>query len=275
MVERALAGGGDAGRGGHRRGGHRPALGAPAGPGDRSAPRSRGRAASSSPRSSGTTAAGAPRVISHLAQAGVAVTAPPARGQPARRHAHPLQPAARGRRSSRPRSASSTAARAPASTDDHGPGGDADARPAAHRLDRDALHHRAHRDASPSGRRSRGASPAAPTPWSTGPRSSRGCTPRTASSAEVYNGDTDAEQAHRRRHHPRRAGAPRCSAAARPTPRAPGWPWSRRTNDILRDRGLALQAIACLDTAIWDVFARGARAAAPPRLGLRHGLAAR
>ncbi len=28
------------------------------------------------------------------------------------------------------------------------------------------------------------------------------------------------------------------------------------TNDILRDRGLALQAIACLDAAIWDVFGR-------------------
>ena len=28
------------------------------------------------------------------------------------------------------------------------------------------------------------------------------------------------------------------------------------TNDILRDRGLALQAIACLDTAIWDVFGK-------------------
>ena len=31
------------------------------------------------------------------------------------------------------------------------------------------------------------------------------------------------------------------------------------TNDILRDRGLALQAIACLDVAIWDVFGRAAR----------------
>ena len=28
------------------------------------------------------------------------------------------------------------------------------------------------------------------------------------------------------------------------------------TNDILRDRGLALQAIACLDEAIWDIFGR-------------------
>ena len=28
------------------------------------------------------------------------------------------------------------------------------------------------------------------------------------------------------------------------------------TNDILRDRGLALQAIACVDAAIWDVFGR-------------------
>ena len=28
------------------------------------------------------------------------------------------------------------------------------------------------------------------------------------------------------------------------------------TNDILRDRGLALQAIACVDEAIWDLFGR-------------------
>ena len=28
------------------------------------------------------------------------------------------------------------------------------------------------------------------------------------------------------------------------------------TNNILRDRGLALQAMACLDTAIWDVFGK-------------------
>jgi L-alanine-DL-glutamate epimerase-like enolase superfamily enzyme len=28
------------------------------------------------------------------------------------------------------------------------------------------------------------------------------------------------------------------------------------TNDILRDRGLALQAISCIDEAIWDVFGR-------------------
>ncbi len=28
------------------------------------------------------------------------------------------------------------------------------------------------------------------------------------------------------------------------------------TNNILRDRGLALQAIACVDVAIWDVFGK-------------------
>jgi L-alanine-DL-glutamate epimerase-like enolase superfamily enzyme len=31
---------------------------------------------------------------------------------------------------------------------------------------------------------------------------------------------------------------------------------SPSTNNILRDRGLALQAIACVDTAIWDVFGK-------------------
>ena len=46
------------------------------------------------------------------------------------------------------------------------------------------------------------------------------------------------------------------------------------TNDILRDRGLALQAIACVDTAIWDVFGEGRRAAAPSALGIGHRLAA-
>ena len=59
-----------------------------------------------------------------------------------------------------------------------------------------------------------------------------------------------------RRDHPRRAGAAAPRPQRRPTPRAPGGPWSPSTNDILRDRGLALQAIACLDTAIWDVFGR-------------------
>ena len=39
------------------------------------------------------------------------------------------------------------------------------------------------------------------------------------------------------------------------------------TNNILRDRGLALQAIAAVDTAIWDVFGRAARAAALSPVG--------
>ena len=59
-----------------------------------------------------------------------------------------------------------------------------------------------------------------------------------------------------RRDHPRRAGAAAASAGAPPTPRARGGRWSPSTNDILRDRGLALQAIACVDDAIWDVFGR-------------------
>ena len=76
-----------------------------------------------------------------------------------------------------------------------------------------------------------------------------------ASWAEVYNGDTDAEQAiivdiiHDEL-------APRLIGRSATDPEG-AWPaMEPSTNDILRDRGLALQAIACLDTAIWDVLAR-------------------
>src|SRR5688572_3485968 len=96
--------------------------------------------------------------------------------------------------------------------------------------------------------------------------------------SEVYNGDTDAEQdivldiIHRELA-PRIIGRSATDlegawsamdTAAHDIPRgrsaddAEG-AWSAMepsTTDFLRDRGLALQAIAGLDTAIWDVFAK-------------------
>jgi D-galactarolactone cycloisomerase len=73
--------------------------------------------------------------------------------------------------------------------------------------------------------------------------------------SEVYNGDTDAEQdivldiIHREL-------APRIIGRSATDPEGAWSAMEPSTNDILRDRGLALQAIACLDTAIWDVFAQ-------------------
>lgn len=72
---------------------------------------------------------------------------------------------------------------------------------------------------------------------------------------QVYNGDTDAEQAvivdiiHREL-------APRIIGRSASDPEGAWAAMEPSTNDILRDRGLALQAIACLDTVIWDVLAR-------------------
>jgi D-galactarolactone cycloisomerase len=72
---------------------------------------------------------------------------------------------------------------------------------------------------------------------------------------EVYNGDTDAEQSivvdiiHREL-------APRLIGLSATDPEGAWLAMEPSTNDILRDRGLALQAIACLDSAIWDAFAR-------------------
>jgi D-galactarolactone cycloisomerase len=72
---------------------------------------------------------------------------------------------------------------------------------------------------------------------------------------EVYTGDTDAEQESivsiiHEELAPALMGhdamsPDRCWQAMQPA-----------TYDILRDRGLALQAIACLDTAIWDAFGK-------------------
>ena len=108
---------------------------------------------------------------------------------------------------------------------------------------------------SRSARRSPGGSRAAPTRWTTGARSSPGCTPRTGWSPRSTTATRTRAGAHRR-DHPRRARAAAAGPERRATPRAPGGPWSPSTNDILRDRGLALQAIACVDAAIWDVFGR-------------------
>jgi D-galactarolactone cycloisomerase len=73
--------------------------------------------------------------------------------------------------------------------------------------------------------------------------------------SEVYSGDTDAEQAiivgiiHEEL-------APRLMGRSASDPEGAWRAMEPSTNDILRDRGLALQAIACMDTAIWDVFGR-------------------
>lgn len=73
--------------------------------------------------------------------------------------------------------------------------------------------------------------------------------------SEIYAGDTDAEQAlivgiiHDEL-------APRIIGRSASDPEGAWLAMEPSTNDILRDRGLALQAIACLDTAIWDVFGR-------------------
>lgn len=73
--------------------------------------------------------------------------------------------------------------------------------------------------------------------------------------SEVYNGDTDAEQelVVRIIHEEL---APAVIGRSATDPEGAWRAMEPSTNDILRDRGLALQAIACLDTAIWDVFAK-------------------
>ncbi len=77
--------------------------------------------------------------------------------------------------------------------------------------------------------------------------------------AEVYNGDTDVEQPiivdiiHDEL-------APRVLGRSATDPEGAWAAMEPSTNDILRDRGLALQAIACVDTAIWDALARALEA---------------
>ena len=73
--------------------------------------------------------------------------------------------------------------------------------------------------------------------------------------SEVYNGDTDHEQAllvgiiHDEL-------APRVLGRSATDPEGAWLAMEPSTNNILRDKGLALQSIACLDTAIWDVFGK-------------------
>ena len=73
--------------------------------------------------------------------------------------------------------------------------------------------------------------------------------------SEVYTGDTDVEQPiitsiiHDEL-------APRLLGRTATDPEGAWRAMEPATNDILRDRGLALQAISCLDEAIWDVFGR-------------------
>jgi len=73
--------------------------------------------------------------------------------------------------------------------------------------------------------------------------------------SESYSGDTDAEQdlivgiIHDEL-------APAILGRSATDPEGAWHAMEPATNDILRERGYALQAIAALDTAIWDVFAR-------------------
>ena len=73
--------------------------------------------------------------------------------------------------------------------------------------------------------------------------------------SDVYTGDTDVEQdiilgiIHEEL-------APRLIGRSATDPEGAWRAMEPSTNDILRDRGLALQAIACLDVAVWDVFGR-------------------
>jgi L-alanine-DL-glutamate epimerase-like enolase superfamily enzyme len=73
--------------------------------------------------------------------------------------------------------------------------------------------------------------------------------------SEVYNGDTDDEQALVVGiiHHEL---APRLLGRSATDPEGAWLAMEASTNNILRDRGLALQAMACVDSAIWDVFGK-------------------
>jgi L-alanine-DL-glutamate epimerase-like enolase superfamily enzyme len=73
--------------------------------------------------------------------------------------------------------------------------------------------------------------------------------------SQVYNGDTDAEQAmivkviHEEL-------APRILGTSAADPERLWRTMEPVTNDILRDRAIPLQAIACIDTAAWDLIGR-------------------
>ena len=127
--------------------------------------------------------------------------------------------------------------------------------PAATRLDRDVAAHRAHRDDRAAGAAARRFVGQRLLDDRTGRRSSRACTRRTGCVSEVYNGDTDAEQRSSSASSTDEL-APRIIGRSATDPEGAWSAMEPSTNNILRDRGLALQAIACLDTAIWDVFAK-------------------
>lgn len=73
--------------------------------------------------------------------------------------------------------------------------------------------------------------------------------------SEVYTGDTDEEQDRIVRiiHD---EIAPRLIGRSATDPEGCWQAMAPSTNDILRDRGLALQAIACVDAAVWDLFGK-------------------
>jgi L-alanine-DL-glutamate epimerase-like enolase superfamily enzyme len=73
--------------------------------------------------------------------------------------------------------------------------------------------------------------------------------------SEVYNGDTDAEQdlVVRIIHEEL---APAVIGRSASDPEGAWQAMEPATNDILRDRALPLQGMACIDTAIWDVLAK-------------------
>jgi len=73
--------------------------------------------------------------------------------------------------------------------------------------------------------------------------------------SEVYNGDTDAEQRDIVRIIHEEI-APRVVGRSASDPESCWRAMEPSTNNILRDRALALQAIACLDSAIWDLFGK-------------------
>jgi D-galactarolactone cycloisomerase len=73
--------------------------------------------------------------------------------------------------------------------------------------------------------------------------------------SEVYTGDTDEEQDRVVRIIHEEI-APRVIGRTAADPEGCWAAMAASANDILRDRGLALQAIACVDTAVWDVFGK-------------------
>lgn len=73
--------------------------------------------------------------------------------------------------------------------------------------------------------------------------------------SEVYNGDTDVEQEMILRIIHEEL-APRLIGRSATDPEGCWAAMEPSTNNILRDRGLALQGIACLDSAVWDLFGK-------------------